>query len=231
MFWRKREKETEQVIEKDFFDYTYDKARVLYKDNFEGELKNWIARTPGTGHNDFNQYEVELEVTTSEKHSGTQCMRIHGRQRGWNGAALYITNYLKENIFDYEIMVWVKLRDDAKTCRVFLSIATLEVLCGVSIPMFDHVEDYERNRGILTKFRLPVGTVDENDPKKWDIKYPDGYATDDGWVLLRGKINIRKSNFSQVYIYIETDDDGETNDIYIDDFVLLTGKQDETDKK
>jgi hypothetical protein len=219
MFWRKRKIETEQVEDLSVFNYDYIPSRVLYKSDFEDGLKDWTPRTPGDSHVDYGKYETKISITTEERHSGSQCMKIEGRQRGWNGASLDITKYLKERIQNYEIMVWVKLREDAKSCRVHLSIATLEMLCGVEVPMFNHIEDYGQEQGILTKYRLPVGTAEKG---SWDANYPEGYATDDGWVLLRGKINIRKADYSQVYIYIETNGDLCENVLYVDDFVLLS---------
>jgi hypothetical protein len=71
-----------------------------------------------------------------------------------------------------------------------------------------------------------VGTFDENDIKKPANDYPHNpknITTENNWVLLRSKLQVRKSNIHSVLIYIETDDEGGENDIYIDDFVLLSG--------
>jgi len=211
--------------------FDYDESRVLYKNDFEEGLNGWTARGPEEGHFDYKKYEVRVELCGEEAHSGSKCMKISGRTRAWNGAYLNITKLIKDNIKNYEAMVWVKLRNDAEPSRIHLSLETTVKMAGVDFPEQCWWEDYNPELNMLSKFRLPTSTA-TTEAAGWDVQYPQGYATEDGWVLLRGKINIHKSHFDSIYAFIETSGpQGESeygganiNDIYIDDFILLTGE-------
>ena len=218
-FWRDKD---------DIFNYEYNKSRVLYSNDFESDLKGWYPREPMQGHYDYGKYKVATEISTEESHSGTQCMRIYDRRFNWNGAYLDVTNILRDDMTAYEVMVWVKLRPDASSCRVRVMLEAVDSISTVQFPTFIEVEDFCQERGILSKFRLPVGSGDDD----WDTRYPKGYE-ENGWVLLRGKFNIRISQYANAYLYIETtreenssnNEEEDTNDIYVDDFVLLRAKK------
>ncbi|MCL2637635.1 MAG: carbohydrate binding domain-containing protein [Oscillospiraceae bacterium] len=221
---KKKNVASEAEIKKDVFDYKYDPARVLYHNDFEKELNGWEARTIlDPDHFDYGKYEVRVEVSDEQKRSGSKCMKISGRRMNWNGATLEITSYLKQNIYDYEVQAWVKfgeLNTDCKPQRLTLTLETHATIGGVDFPHFDTMEDYCGNVGILSKYWLPVGSK----PEDWDSRYPNNYTTYDGWVLLRGKINIRPAHHTRVLIYFETgEDELNSNVIYVDDFVLLRG--------
>ncbi|MCL2019326.1 MAG: carbohydrate binding domain-containing protein [Oscillospiraceae bacterium] len=214
--------------EDEVFSFEYEPDRVLYSNDFEQDLDGWYARTPLPEHYDYNNYKVVVEKTDEEAHSGSHCMKVYGRRESWNGAALDITKYLKPGVFNYEVMVWVKLRPDANPARIRIMSEMYEVGCSIDFPNFEVFDDYCDYRGVLSKFRLPVGSGEDD----WDTRYPPNYATSDGWVLLRGKKEINASRYSAVMVYLETyketnseeNTDVDVNDIYIDDFVLLTGK-------
>jgi len=211
--------------------FGYNESKVLYKNDFEDSLNGWTARGPEDGHFDYEKYEVRVELSDEEAHGGKKCMKISGRTRAWNGAYLNITKLIKENIKNYEAMVWVKLRDNAEPSRIHLSLETTVKMAGVDFPEQCWWEDYDVKSNFLSKFKLPT-CIAASGSADWDVQYPQGYATNDGWVLLRGKINIHKSHFDSIYAFIETSGpQGEseygganTNDIYIDDFVLLIGE-------
>ena len=221
MFWRKSTKAASN--KKDIFPFEYDTPRVLYSNDFETALNGWTDRGPEVDHFNHSKYFVKIELTDEEKHRGNKCMKISGRQEGWNGATLNITPYLKENILNYEAMIWIKLRDKSSPCKVRLSLETNSMFGGVLFPCFGQWDDFCNERGILSKYRLPL-SASGTDGDTWDTKYPAGYTTDDGWILLRGKAEIRKSQYISVFAYIETDGETNTNDIYADDFVLLKGE-------
>jgi len=226
MFWKKakaKEKETKQ--DDSILSYDYDESRILYKNDFEDSLNGWIDRGPEINHFDSNKYKIIVGLTSEEKHSGSRCMKISGRRYGWNGATLNIKRYLRDGLFKYEAMVWVKIPDSSKPCRVHLSLETNERLSGGGIlPSFGQWDDLCDYRNILSKYRLPVCRAKDKDAEPWEVQYPEGYTTEDGWVLLRGKAVIDKTLHESVFAYIETDCEENTNDIYIDDFVLLTGE-------
>jgi hypothetical protein len=222
MFWRKKkEKEQDEIV----FSYDYDESRVLYKNDFENELNGWIDRGPEVNHYDANKYHISVELSNEEKHGGSRCMKISGRRYGWNGATLNIIDYLRDDIFKYEAMVWVKIPADSKPCRVHLSLETNEKLTGGgALPHFGQWDDYCDYRNILSKYRLPVCALHDAGTESWETNYPQGYTTKDGWVLLRGRAEITKAHNLSVFAYIETNGDNNTSDIYVDDFVLLIGE-------
>jgi len=206
--------------EDEIFSFEYDPARVLYHSDFDSSLSGWVARTPDPEHYEYNKYEVIAELTDEEKHSGNRCLKVSGRQMNWNGATIDITPYLKKDIFEYEAMVWVKFGEPVIPQRIFLCIETHSFVGGVDFPYFGEWDDYAGNRGILSKYKLPVGCG----PDYWDTRYPQRYTTEDGWLLLRGKLEIRVAHHERVLVYIQTGrDELNTNIIYIDDFVLLKG--------
>ncbi|MCL1823670.1 MAG: carbohydrate binding domain-containing protein [Oscillospiraceae bacterium] len=231
MFFKKKKKETQTVQiqeqENEFVSFEYDESRVLYQNNFEDELNGWIDRGPGKDHYDQSKYSITVETTAEEKHSGTKCMKISGRQFGWNGATINIIDFLRTDTLKYEAMVWVKIPDNAKPCRVHLSLETNEKMSSGDIfPHFGQWNDYCDYRNILSKYRLPLNAPADESAEPWETDYPKGYTTEDGWILLRGKAEIDKRLYTSVFTYIETNGDGDANtsDIYVDDFVLLIGE-------
>ncbi|MCL2018250.1 MAG: carbohydrate binding domain-containing protein [Oscillospiraceae bacterium] len=176
---------------KDVFSVKYDESKLLYRNDFETDLNGWVARGPESCHYDYLKYEVRVELTDEEYHSGKSCMKISGRTRSWNGASLDITNYLKHNVKNYVAMVWVKMRNDAAPSRVHLSLETNVKLAGVDFPVQSWWDDYNPERNLLSKFKLPTSIVTP-ESTGWDIRYPPNHVNKDGWVLLRGKININK---------------------------------------
>jgi hypothetical protein len=218
--WRKgnliKEESTDNI-----FNYEYKSSRILYHNNFGQELNGWEARTIlDPEHYDYGKYNVVVEISDEAKRTGIGCMKISGRRMNWNGATLEVTQYLSQNIHDYEVQAWVKFGEPAVSQRIILSLETHSMLAGVDFPHFDAMEDYSGNVGILSKYKLPVGSGED----AWDTRYPENYTTPDGWVLLRGKINIRPAHHARVLIYFETaEDELNSNIIYVDDFVLLKG--------
>jgi hypothetical protein len=206
--------------EDEIFNFDYDPARVLYESDFDASLSGWASRTPDPEHYEYGKYEVTAELSGEEKHSGSRSLKIAGRKMNWNGATIDITEYLKPEEYHYEAMVWVKYGEPCTPQRVYLSIETHSSVNGMDFPYFGAWDDYAGHRGILSKYKLPVGCG----PDFWDTRYPRGYTTADGWLLLRGKLEIRVAQHERVLVYIETGEDEEnSNDIYIDDFVLLRG--------
>jgi hypothetical protein len=209
------------------FDCSYDPSRVLYHNDFETSIGEWVTRTPDPEHFDYGKYEVKAELTDKEFRFGSHCMAVTGRQVSWNGASLDVTKYLKPDIHKYEVMVWVKLPASAKPCRVRIMSETRSRLGEMEIPYFTSLNDYCEHRGVLSKYKLPVGCG----PDDWDTRYPPNHSTETGWVLLRGTQEIRVKQNESVFIYIETNNEENTelneevdlNDIYIDDFVFLKG--------
>jgi hypothetical protein len=223
MFWRKQR--TLKRQDDSVFLYEYDESRVLYKNEFEDNLDGWIDRGPEVNHYDINKYQVSVELSDEEKRSGTKCMKISGRRYGWNGATLNIIDYLQEDVLRYEAMAWVKIPETSEPCRVHLSLETNERLSGGGIfPHFGQWDDYCDYLNILSKYRMPVGAPADERTETWEVAYPPGYKTDDGWVLLRGKAEINKTQHETVFAYIETNGEYNTSDIYVDDFVLLIGE-------
>lgn len=210
---------------KSITDYSYDESRVLYKINFEDGLGSWRARSPYKDHFDFGKYEVKVEVTDEEAKTGKHSMKISGRYRDWNGASLDITDYMKETLYDYEVLAWVKLRDDASLCTVHVSFQAESRIANIDFPEYKYWDNYnDSDPAVLSKYLLPVSKAQEL-PNERRALYPAGYVTDDGWVLLRGKAKIHKSHFECVSVYIETSGEGIHNqDIYVDEFILLSGK-------
>jgi hypothetical protein len=224
MFWkRKSDKITAEVGKAD---YKYDVNRILYASDFANGFDEWQTRSPKENHEDFGRHEVTASLTEDESYSGHSSLLVSGRIRGWNGVVLDATKYLKESVVDYECRVWVKLKPDAASCIVHLSMEIISSIGGTLIPKFFFMDDYSAEHGVLSKYRLPVGTFDDDDINKPANDYPHNpknVTAKDGWVLLQSKLHVRKSNVHSVLIYIETDDPGGENDIYIDDFVLLSG--------
>ena len=142
----------------EIFNYEYDESRILYVNSFENGLDGWQPREPDAGHYDFGKYNVTVELTDEESRSGTKCMKITDRRYNWNGAFLDITSMIRAQVADYEVMVWVKLRPEAKSCRIRIMLETYEQIGNAQFPAFIEVEDYADYRGILSKFRLPVGS-------------------------------------------------------------------------
>jgi hypothetical protein len=206
MFFKKKEK-TEKKQEADLFDFKYDPRRVLYANDFEVEFDEWVTRKPNANHEDYGKHVVTAELTKDECRVGASSLHISGRLRGWNGMFIDVTKYIKDSVLDYECRVWAKMKPDAAPCSLHLSMETRKNIGGVLIPEFSYLDDYAAEDGIFSRCH--------------DMPLVD--TKDDGWVLLRGKFNLRKSNFHSVLIYIETTDEGGGNDIYLDDFVLLSG--------
>jgi len=205
--------------------FDYDEGRVLFFDDFKNGIGDWRPRGPSSiytpAHALNDGYEVILELTSDEKYSGEECLKVNGRKYGWNGAMLDITKHLNDNIFFYEVAVWVKIPEDAPSCRVCISLEANTVFAGVPFQSFHYWYDYDSEKSLLSKFRLPLGT---GDPDEWDTQYPDGYTTPDGWVLLRGLAEIYKTHFDSVCVYIETSEDDCNSPLYVDNFMLLTAE-------
>jgi len=220
--WLKKKTE-EDIKEKDVFDFKYNPSRVLYHNDFEESLNGWEARTIlDPEHFDYGKYDVRVELSGEEKLSGSACMKISGRRMNWNGATLEVTSYLKQDVYDYEVQAWVKFGKSAVPQRLTLTLETHATIGGVDFPHFDTMDDFCGDVGILSKYWLPVGSKHDD----WDTRYPENYTTPDGWILLRGKINIRPAHHTRVLIYFETgEDEYNSNVIYVDDFVLLRGTE------
>jgi hypothetical protein len=219
-----KKKVKEAAKESNTFDYGYEASRVLYHNSFEEALNGWEARTIlDPDHFDYGKYKVQVEVSGEEKRSGSKCMKISGRKMNWNGATLEITSYLKQDIHEYEVQAWAKFGELYSNCtpqRLILTLETHATIGGVDFPHFEPVVDYCGKSGILSKYWLPVGSKQDD----WDCRYPEDYTTPDGWVLLRGKINIRPAHHTRVLVYFETgEEEFNSNVIYVDEFALLRG--------
>jgi len=199
---------------KNVFSYEPDPSRVLCACDFNTDLCEWVTRGPLS--------KMSLSLTSKTKRSGNNCLKISGRGEAWHGASLDITKYIKEGIRHYEAMAWVKVPDDAASCKVYLSLETNSKMGGVVFPYYTQWADFDDENGILSKYRLPVGGI-HGEYAEWETTYPKGYVTSDGWVLLRGKIEINHAEHFRAFVYIETNDQGKNNDVYVDDFVLMKG--------
>jgi hypothetical protein len=169
------------------------------------------------------EQKIKLSLTSEVKRSGSSCLKISGRYANWHGASIDIAKYTKEGLKNYEVMVWVKVPNGAPSCKVYLSLETNSQLGGVVFPYYEQFKDYSQELGILSKYRLPVNGEHEPGIAEWETAYPEGHVTDDGWVLLHGKVTINRAEHFRAFVYIETNNQGANNDIYIDDFVLLRG--------
>lgn len=222
MFGFMKKKKAPAEEEKITTSFAYDEERVLYFNNFENSAQDWRPRgssvrfSPEQAERDG--YDIILERTAEEKHSGTHCLKVSGRKFGWNGAMVDLTRHLRDNVFFYEAAVWVKIPSDAPSCRVCLSLEANTVFAGVPFQKFHYWHDFKPEHGILSKYLLPVGA---GEPGNWDTQYQPGCYTEDGWVLLRGRAEIHKTHFDSIFAYIETDADRCNYPIYIDDFMLL----------
>jgi len=209
-FFKKKERQSENT-------FTYippEPERVLFESSFEEDLCGWNARGGAP---------IELSLTSETRHSGSSCLKITGRDEGWQGASLDITKYMGDGLRHYEAMVWVKVPDDTPSCRVCLSLEVNSRIGSVVFPYYDHWDDYDGVNRALSKYRLPVNGKHDKNIEEWETAYPDGYVTKDGWVLLHGKVKINHAEHFRAYVYIETNNQGANSDIYIDDFVLLRG--------
>jgi hypothetical protein len=79
------------------------------------------------------------------------------------------------------------------------------------------------SEGILSKFALPMfdeipDWVSESD--EYLYRYPEGYTTEDGWVLLHGMIITVASNWDPILFYIESRSG--ISDFYIDSYAIIT---------
>jgi hypothetical protein len=201
--------------------YAPDPSRILCVCNFNDDLSGWVVRGPGWQQGQENA--INLSLTSETKRSGASCLKVSGRYANWHGATLNIAKYVKESLMNYEVMVWVKLPDDAVSSKVYLSLETNSKLGGVVFPHYEQFQDFDPGRGVLSKYRLPVNGDHGDDYERWEVAYPKENLTSDGWVLLHGKVKINRSEHFRAYVYIETDEQGKNNDIYIDDFILLRG--------
>jgi hypothetical protein len=202
-----------------------DPARTILSCNFENDLCGWVARGPAWQQEDGDDGsgKIKLSLTSETKHSGNSCLKISGRYENWHGASINIANYVKESIKNYEAMVWVKVPEGAPSCKVFLSLETNSQLGGVVFPYYEQFADFNQELGILSKYRFPLHGAHDPACAEWEVAYPEGHTTGDGWVLLRGKVQINRAEHFRAYVYIETNNQGACNDIYIDDFVLMKG--------
>ncbi|MCL2697866.1 MAG: carbohydrate binding domain-containing protein [Oscillospiraceae bacterium] len=197
--------------------YMPDPSRILYVCSFDDSICGWNDRGPAD-----ESMKVKLSVDTEIKHSGTGCLKITGRSESWHGASLNIAKYIREGLRDYEVMVWVKVPDGAPSCKVQLSLETNSMLGGVVFPYYEQFGDFDPESSILSKYRLPVNGG-HGKHEAWEIAYPQGHVTADGWVLLHGKVKINRAEHFRAFVYLETNAQGKDNDIYVDDFVLLKG--------
>jgi hypothetical protein len=224
VFWKSKPKAV-KMPEPDTSGNKRDVNCVLYSNNFEQDFSGWKVRGSKKHQESLGKHTVTIALSSDESHSGSSSLFISGRRSGWNGVAIDVTKYIKESVLDYECQVWIKLKPEAKSCIVHLSMEVISILGGVLIPKYYYMDDYSREDGILSKYRLPVGTFDADDVTKPANDYPHNpknITDENNWVLLQSKLHVRKCNINSVIIYIETDEDGAENDIYIDDFVLLT---------
>lgn len=202
----------------------FEQSRVLYQSDFDSNLNGWLVREPEVDHYDYGKYHVKIELTDEECHSGTKCLKVTDRMKSWNGTIFDITKYMRDSITKYEAMVWVKVRDGEDPCRVHLSLQKNSSIGDIVFPEYTLWDDISQAPPyILSKFRLPVSST-EPVKEVWENRYTPGYVTDNGWVLLRGVINIIKNHYDSVHVYIETSESkSSTQDIYVDDFILLAG--------
>ncbi|MCL2108289.1 MAG: carbohydrate binding domain-containing protein [Oscillospiraceae bacterium] len=217
--------ELETVRREAILDYSYDQSRVLYENNFEDGLKGWEPRGPVKEHFKKYNYAVGVELTEDTPHSGSRCLKVFGRNEDWNGAVLDITDYTDDKIISYEVLVWVRLESDAEPCMLHLSLQTLSKIANIDFPEYRRLDDYTKSAPfILANYRLPTTAAASAD-EQWKVNYQPGYSTEDGWVLLRGKMKLRKSHYDKIFLYIETSEGKiNTQDLFIDDFVLLEGE-------
>ena len=222
--------------ETDVLDYSYDDSRLLYKEDFENGIGQWQARQIGDAveHSDYKKILekygttfITMEQTDETAYSGNYSLKVADRYAGWNGAILDITDYLSDEIDSYEAMVWVKMPEDCDPARLILSYQTNVEEFGFDVEDYAYWNDYAGESGVYSKYMLPAGTEDPGKDENLTpfYTYPEGYSTDDGWVLLRGTMQIVKSSYDKISVYIETTQGNATKqNFYIDDFVLLKGK-------
>jgi len=96
--------------------FLYETSRVLYSEDFENGIGNWVART-----ND-NNTSIIAEITSGEAQSGDYSLKVSGRERSWEGVIIDITDYLRDDVFFYEVTVWVKVPETATPARVVMSL-------------------------------------------------------------------------------------------------------------
>jgi len=213
---------------KNRFPFEVDASRILCENDFEDTLNGWEARGPEEDHFEYSKYRVRAELSDEEAHTGKQCLKVSGRTKHWNGATINITDYLLDGEREYEAAVWVKIPEGCTSCRVQLSLQAISVLMGTDFPHYTMWDDYSSNGYKLSKFRLPTSAANVawiDQPGHWDLRYPKDRVTDDGWVLLHGRLTIDKNRYKSFHIYIETTESSAGDqDIYIDDFVLLIGE-------
>jgi hypothetical protein len=203
--------------------YLPDPNRILFSCDFNDSLCGWVVRGPAWQEKGDTDHGIKLSLTTETKHSGNSCLKISGRYANWHGASVNVAKYVKESIRNYEAMVWVKVPDGAPSCKIYLSLETNSQLGGVVFPYYEQFEDFDPRASILSKYRLPVNGEHDPNEADWETAYPENHATDDGWVLLHGKVQINRAEHFRAFIYIESNNQGANNDIYIDDFVLMRG--------
>ncbi|MCL2109090.1 MAG: carbohydrate binding domain-containing protein [Oscillospiraceae bacterium] len=205
--------------------FSIEPDRILLSSDFDNGTEGWTPRCGGTdpNHNDYGKYEVIVETTMEEARSPSSSLKVSGRFQSWNGATIDITDILDPNILVYEVLAWVKVPADTDLPpgRVNISMQTnvFDTAAGQEIESYDWLSDYESESGLLSKYLLPVGSP-EVPGEEYLTNYPEGYVTDDGWVLLRGLTPlIFLDEVDKIQIYIENS--SSKADFYIDSFWVL----------
>ena len=197
--------------------FWYDTSKVLYSEDFENGIGNWVARDR------VDNTSLIAELTDEEAQSGDFSLKVSGRERSWEGVIIDITDYLRDDVLFYEVAVWVKVPETAPPARVVMSLEMHDIYDSV---WYSWLDDYDEENGILSKYFFPAGTPNPNTTELHDPLYiiPEGYSTDDGWVLLRGTFFHFLPEHKEVHFYIETIGGRAAEmDFYIDNFVLLIG--------
>jgi hypothetical protein len=204
---------------------SFRESQVVYMNTFENGVGNWVPRCGGTDpdHENYGMYEVIVDTTTEAVGpTGGASMKISGRDRAWNGAILEVTDIFTPDKFMYEMLVWVKMPEDAIPGRIHISYETREMVAGVEVPGYAYWEDFEPEVGIMSKKMLPMfDEVPEGTTEDYFYTYTEGYFTDDGWVLLHGSIVILTSNYDRLFVYIETVG-APREDIYVDSVFIIS---------
>ena len=215
--------------------FQYDASRIVYRTDFEDGLGDWQRRMVGdaTDHSSYNTFMerhgttyIDMELSDVSK-SGSYSMLIANRLTGWNGAILDITDYLLDDVSMYEAFAWVNMPDDAMPGRLHLSLQTVEYMGGIKNEEYIWLSDFDGEGGIFSKFVLPAGTEDPGNNEDLSPFYniPEGYSTQDGWVLLHGTFPAMKILYDEFYIYIESTLGLATEqDFYVDELVILTAQ-------
>ncbi|MCL1822655.1 MAG: dockerin type I domain-containing protein [Oscillospiraceae bacterium] len=199
-------------------------GRLLYFTDFENGLDGWAVHSPKNGDTGYVEYEANVELTKEESHSGKQSLKVSDRKNYWQGTVIDITDYLRDDVLEYEVMVWVKVPEGANPTIIRLSYQIVEIIDGIESNLYGTWDDYDYENDKLSKYRLPASLYDP-ESEDWAVRYHEDYFSDDGWVLLHGEMWFFAPFYKKVYVHFDTSHnfDNIYDDYYIDDFVLLRG--------